>query len=119
MKTLISTVAIVTAGFAALAFADNHKQASGRAGLIDSKTSGHSVRASKLIGMNIENSKEENVGEINDIVLDSKSGKIQYLAVTYGGFLGLGNKMFAVPFEAIACGKTQTTRMTRTTTCWS
>ena len=67
---------------------------------LDSKTSGTSVRASQLIGMNIENSSEKSVGEINDIVINSRTGEIQYVAVTYGGFLGLGNKMFAVPFEA-------------------
>lgn len=72
-----------------------------RAGLVDDKTTGNSVRASKLIGQNIENLQGQNVGEIKDIVLDARTGRIQYVAVTYGGFLGLGNKMFAVPFEAI------------------
>ena len=76
-------------------------RANTRAGLLDFKTSGNSVRASKLIGKNIENSQQKNVGEINDIVLNADTGEIQYLAVTYGGFLGVGNKMFAVPFEAI------------------
>lgn len=74
-----------------------------RAAKLDSKTMGSGLRASKLIGMNIENSQEKNVGEINDIVLNSRTGEIEYVAVTYGGFLGVGNKMFAVPFEAIKC----------------
>jgi sporulation protein YlmC with PRC-barrel domain len=78
----------------------NRADTGSRAGLLDSKTSGTSVRASRLIGMNIENSQQKGVGEINDIVLDAKTGEIQYVAVTYGGFLGVGNKMFAVPFEA-------------------
>jgi sporulation protein YlmC with PRC-barrel domain len=66
---------------------------------LDDKTSSSTVRASQLIGANIKNSNGDNVGEINDLVLDS-SGKVRYAAVTYGGFLGLGSKMFAVPFEA-------------------
>ncbi|MDA8746559.1 PRC-barrel domain-containing protein [Rubripirellula amarantea] len=70
------------------------------AGRLDSKTSGTNIRVSQLIGYNIQNSRGESVGEINDIVLDSKTGKVRYAAVTYGGFLGVGNKMFAVPFEA-------------------
>lgn len=58
------------------------------------------VRASKLIGMNIQNTEGKGVGSINDLVVDADTGKIHYAAVTYGGFLGIGNKMFAVPFEA-------------------
>ncbi|MDZ4850240.1 MAG: PRC-barrel domain-containing protein [Pirellulaceae bacterium] len=58
------------------------------------------IRASHLIGMNIENQAGESLGEVNDLMLDSETGKINYAAVTYGGFLGIGNKMFAVPYEA-------------------
>jgi len=73
-------------------------------GQLDPITSGASIRASKLIGMNIHNSQGESVGKVNDIVIDSRTGKIRYAAVTYGGFLGVGNKMFAVPFEAFKVG---------------
>jgi len=69
-------------------------------GQLDKKAMGSNVRASKLIGMNIQNAQGESVGEVSDIVLDARSGRVRYMAVTYGGFLGLGNKMFAVPFEA-------------------
>jgi sporulation protein YlmC with PRC-barrel domain len=67
---------------------------------LDDKTSGATVRASKLIGTNLKNSNDESVGEIKDLVLDATTGKVRYAAVTYGGFLGLGSKLFAVPFEA-------------------
>jgi len=70
------------------------------AGQLDSKTRGANIRVSQLMGYNIQNSQGESVGEIQDIVIDGKSGKIRYAAVTYGGFLGMGNKLFAVPFEA-------------------
>lgn len=71
-----------------------------RAGQLDSVTSGANVRVSQLTGMNIQNPQGKAVGEINDLVIDARSGKIRYAAVTYGGFLGIGNKMFAVPWEA-------------------
>lgn len=74
------------------------------AGRLDDKTSGTAIRASKLIGMNIKNSQNEGVGEVEDIVVDAQSGKIRYLAVSYGGFLGLGDDLFAVPFEAFKVG---------------
>ena len=70
-------------------------------GKLDSKTSGHGIRASKLIGMKLQNTAKENVGSVKDIVLNTSTGEVQYLAVTYGGFLGVGDKMFAVPMEAI------------------
>jgi sporulation protein YlmC with PRC-barrel domain len=69
-------------------------------GDLDPKTSGTNVRVSKLMGQNIQNAKGESVGEIQDLVIDSSSGRVCYAAVTYGGFLGMGDKLFAVPFEA-------------------
>lgn len=74
-----------------------------QAGQLDDKTTGTNIRASQLIGMNIQNPQGEDVGEINDIVLDSDSGRVRYAAVTYGGFLGVGDKLFAVPFSAFKC----------------
>ena len=75
-------------------------QSAGRdLGKLDDKTSGATIRASQLTGMNIKNSAGDNVGEIKDLVIDP-SGRVRYVAVTYGGFLGLGTKLFAVPFEA-------------------
>jgi sporulation protein YlmC with PRC-barrel domain len=74
------------------------------AGRLDDKTSGTTVRASKLIGTNIKNSRGEGVGEVEDIVVDAQSGQIRYLAVSYGGFLGLGDDLFAVPYEAFKVG---------------
>jgi sporulation protein YlmC with PRC-barrel domain len=70
------------------------------AGRTDSVTSGANIRVSQLTGTNIENSQGESVGEINDLVIDANTGKVRYAAITYGGFLGIGDKMFAVPFEA-------------------
>jgi sporulation protein YlmC with PRC-barrel domain len=69
-------------------------------GKLDRRTSGSNVRASQLIGANIQNDNGESVGEINDLVIDGNSGRVRYAAVTYGGFLGMGSKLFAVPFEA-------------------
>ncbi|QGQ22427.1 PRC-barrel domain containing protein [Gimesia benthica] len=59
------------------------------------------LRAAAVLTKRVTNLKQQNVGEINDFVLDSNNGKIRYAAVTYGGFPGFGNKMFAVPFEAL------------------
>jgi sporulation protein YlmC with PRC-barrel domain len=72
-------------------------------GAIDTKTNATMVRASTLIGHSLVNSKQESVGSIHDIVMDANNGKIRYVVVTYGGILGIGNKLFAVPYEALKC----------------
>ena len=56
------------------------------------------VRASKLIGMSIQNPEGKGVGSINDLVLDADTGRVQYAAVTYGGFLGIGQQNVCCPF---------------------
>ena len=58
-------------------------------------------RASKLIGMNVRNSQGEKLGSVDDLVIDMNTGKISYLALGYGGVLGLGEKLFAVPIGLV------------------
>lgn len=58
------------------------------------------LRASQVIGMAIHNPQGDNVGSVTDVVIHAESGKVRYVAVTYGGFLGIGDKLFAVPYDA-------------------
>ena len=57
-------------------------------------------RASKLAGVNIYNSKDESIGEVNELVVD-KNGSIQAVVIGVGGFLGIGEKNVALPYNAI------------------
>ncbi|HEX4884019.1 MAG TPA: PRC-barrel domain-containing protein [Casimicrobiaceae bacterium] len=59
----------------------------------------HQMRVSELIGKNVTNAKGEGVGEIKDLVIDTTSGKVQYAVLSFGGFLGMGDKLFAYPLE--------------------
>jgi sporulation protein YlmC with PRC-barrel domain len=59
------------------------------------------LSCSDLTGMDVRNSRGEDLGRIKDVMLDIQSGKIQYLVVSFGGFLGIGDKYFAVPLQAI------------------
>lgn len=56
-------------------------------------------RMSQLLGMEVRNRQGEKLGEIKDFVVDLKSGKISYVAMTTGGVLGLGvrEKLIAIP----------------------
>jgi len=58
-------------------------------------------RASKIIGTKVKNLKGENLGDIKELVLDPESGQVVYGVVSFGGVLGLGNKLFAVPWKAL------------------
>ncbi|MBA2114598.1 PRC-barrel domain-containing protein [Bremerella alba] len=57
-------------------------------------------RASQLQSITIQNEAGKDLGSVRDIVIDTDRGRVKYVAVAYGGFLGLGSKLFAVPFEA-------------------
>jgi hypothetical protein len=58
-----------------------------------------------LTGTGVTNRQGENLGDIKDIMIDLESGEIAYAVVSFGGFLGIGDKLFAVPFEALSVDK--------------
>lgn len=59
------------------------------------------MRADTLIGENVYNLEGIELGEIKDIMLDVKAGAIAYAVLSFGGFLGIGDKLFAVPWKAL------------------
>lgn len=60
-------------------------------------------RASKISGMTVKNPDNKVLGSVEDVVIDLRNGKVRYLAVSYGGVLGIGDKLFAVPYNAFDC----------------
>jgi len=58
------------------------------------------VKASSMIGTDVCNPKGENLGEIKEVVIDPGTGRVAYAVVSFGGFLGMGKKLFAIPFSA-------------------
>lgn len=57
-------------------------------------------RASKLIGEDVENSAGEKIGKINDLLV-SRNDRVMYAILSVGGFLGIGDRLVAVPFQAL------------------
>lgn len=66
----------------------------------EARQPGRDARASKVIGKNVENAQGENLGEIKDLIVDLGSQRVQYAILSFGGALGLGDKMFAYPISA-------------------
>ncbi|MGZ4989008.1 MAG: PRC-barrel domain-containing protein [Limisphaerales bacterium] len=58
-------------------------------------------KAHNLIGMEIRNRADEKLGEIKDLVVDMQTGRIAYATLSVGGFLGIGEKLIAVPTSAL------------------
>jgi len=56
------------------------------------------LTASSIIGDKVTTTKGEHMGKIYDIMIDLISGKIEYIVIELGGFLGIGEKFFAIPY---------------------
>jgi len=58
--------------------------------------------ADTLIGNDVYNKANESLGTIKELMIDMSSGVISYAVLSYGGFLGMGDRLFAVPWRALA-----------------
>ncbi|QJE01030.1 PRC-barrel domain containing protein [Massilia forsythiae] len=69
---------------------------------IDSAGPGPSLMgADTLLGERVVNAYEVELGEIKEIMLDMQTGQVAYAVLSFGGFLGVGEKLFAVPWQAL------------------
>src|SRR3569832_1008504 len=59
------------------------------------------LKASDVIGMKVEGIDDKSLGTIKDLVLAPVEGDIQYAVLDFGGFLGIKDKYFVVPWEAM------------------
>ena len=77
---------------------------------VDDHTAGSDTRhgpgpgimgADTLLGNDVYSHREEDLGDIKEIMIDMRSGRVGYAVLSFGGFLGLGEKLFAVPWSAL------------------
>ena len=59
------------------------------------------LSATSLMDDNVRNLKGDKLGHVKDIMIDTKTGRVEYYVLSFGGFLGMGNKLFAIPPQAI------------------
>jgi sporulation protein YlmC with PRC-barrel domain len=66
-------------------------------------STGHTsaIRAKKVIGTNVKDRQGQKIGEIEDIVLDKQSNNIMFAVVSFGGFLGMGEKYHPLPWASL------------------
>ena len=66
---------------------------------------GHDRRvlaADTLTGDKVVNLQKEDLGKIEHLMIDLQRGRIAYAVLSFGGFLGMGDKLFAIPWSALA-----------------
>jgi sporulation protein YlmC with PRC-barrel domain len=68
-------------------------------------TSAQQLPLSSLIGSSIINRQGDTLGKLHDIIVDIKEGKIGYVVIEFGGFLGLNQKYFTLAFDALSLAK--------------
>ena len=66
----------------------------------NTQTMMNALSTSSINGTNVVNRNGEDLGHIEDIMIDLNTGRILYTVLSFGGFLGIGNKLFAVPFDS-------------------
>ncbi|HLH48659.1 MAG TPA: PRC-barrel domain-containing protein [Roseiarcus sp.] len=59
------------------------------------------IAADKVQGTTVYNTAGENLGSIQDVMIDKKSGNVAYAIMSFGGFLGIGNKYHPLPWSML------------------
>jgi sporulation protein YlmC with PRC-barrel domain len=59
------------------------------------------LSASSLTGNKVRNSQGDDLGKIEDFMLDTSTGEVSYAVLSFGGVMGIGDKLFAVPLQAM------------------
>ena len=67
-----------------------------------SDTRGRLIAASQVNGTNVYNPAGEKLGHIYDVMLDKQSGKADYAIMSFGGFLGIGDRYHPLPWQVLS-----------------
>ena len=68
---------------------------------VDSSTKACLLKTTSLIEDDVYDADGTLLGEIEEILIDARTGCVRYAVLTLGGFLGIGRKRFAVPWSAL------------------
>ncbi|MCH8556652.1 MAG: PRC-barrel domain-containing protein [Balneolia bacterium] len=59
------------------------------------------LSSSSITGKNVYNMQDENIGDIKELMISPDNANVVYAVLSFGGFLGIGSKFFAIPLEAL------------------
>jgi sporulation protein YlmC with PRC-barrel domain len=60
------------------------------------------LSSSSISSDSVVNAKGEDLGKIEDLMINLHDGTVEYAVLSFGGFLGMGDKYFAVPFNKLS-----------------
>ena len=60
------------------------------------------LSAESIISDSVRNGQNEDLGSIKDIMIDTETGQVAYYVLSFGGFMGMGDKYFAIPAQAMS-----------------
>ncbi|MBR0838280.1 PRC-barrel domain-containing protein [Bradyrhizobium manausense] len=97
---LAGTALLATVAFAQNPTATTDKSPPAATATTTTTSASGEWRASKMAGVKVYNEANENIGSINDLLMD-KSGAVKIAVIGVGGFLGMGEHLVAVPYEKL------------------
>jgi hypothetical protein len=59
------------------------------------------ISSDKVAGTDVYNTAGDSLGEIHDVMIDKRSGKIAYAVMSFGGFLGMGERYHPLPWSTL------------------
>jgi sporulation protein YlmC with PRC-barrel domain len=65
------------------------------------------LSASTLAGDSVKNAGGDDLGKVDEIMIDIPSGRVAYAVLSFGGILRMGNKLFAVPWDVLTIDEDQ------------
>ena len=72
-----------------------------------SDTHGRLIAASKVNGTAVYNRAGEKLGSIYDVILEKRTGKTEYAVMSFGGFLGIGDRYHPLPWQTLTYDQAQ------------
>ncbi|MEY9189775.1 PRC-barrel domain-containing protein [Bradyrhizobium ottawaense] len=97
---LAGTALLATVAFAQSPTATTDKAPTAATATTATTTASGEWRTSKMSGLKVYNEANENIGSINELLMD-KSGNVKIAVIGVGGFLGMGEHLVAVPYEKL------------------
>ena len=70
-------------------------------GLLDSAIAPQAIESEELVDKALTNAAGEDLGTVEGVLIDPVSGRVAYILVEHGGFLGIGDELFAIPWEVV------------------
>lgn len=69
--------------------------------VVDVKAVARGYRVSRVLGNDVVNDREEEIGTLDDLVIGRDDQSILFAVLEVGGFLGIGGRLVAIPFESL------------------